>query len=218
MEAAVGDVELVGEQLVALALDRDVGAERRVAGQDRQRRERVGGAAHDALEPRLDLARHLDGDAEAGQVGERPVVGHAEVDVGHLALGEHLDRAGQVERQAEAAGEVVGGAERQHAERDVAVGDVAYGGGQGAVAAADDEQVGVGGEGGVEQVAQALGVVDRQLHQRLEAEVVDLLDHLEVVAAPAPRASVHHHRHPAIALDRLGVLVFGAQFAHGHQC
>src|SRR5690606_11495064 len=112
--------------------------------------------------------------------------GKAQVDVGDLAGGEDPDRAGEVERQVEAAGEVVGGAERQHAERHVAVGDVADGGGERAVAAADDQQVRAGRQGGVEQFAQPFRVVDADLGQRFEAQLVELVDHLEVVAAAAP--------------------------------
>jgi hypothetical protein len=97
------------------------------------------------------------------------------------------------------------------------VGDVAHGGGQGAVATADDEQVGPGGERGVQQVAQALGVVDADLGQWLVAELVQLLDDLEVVATAATRTSVDHHCDPAVLPDRLGVLGLGAQFAHGRQ-
>jgi len=52
------------------------------------------------------------GDAEADKVAEQVAVGPPEVDVGDLAAGDHVDCGVQPQRQAEAATEVVRGAQR----------------------------------------------------------------------------------------------------------
>ena len=95
-----------------------------MAGQQRQRGQWVGGPAEDPLELVRDVLGHLHRQPQAGQVGEVPPGDVAEVDVGDLALGQDAQGGGQVQRQAQAAGEVVGGAEREHAQAHVAVGEL----------------------------------------------------------------------------------------------
>ena len=85
----------------------------------------------------------------------------AEVDVGDLAAGEHAQGGGQAERQAEAAGEVVGRAQREHAQAHVAVRELVCRLAQRPVPAAHHDQIGAALGGSSEGVWQAAGVARR---------------------------------------------------------
>ena len=85
----------------------------------------------------------------------------AEVDVGDLALGQDPQCGGQVQGQTEAAGEVVGGPEREHAQAHVAVGELVRGLAQRSVPAADHDQIRAAVDGGGEGLREAAGVGDR---------------------------------------------------------
>jgi hypothetical protein len=136
-------VELMGDQLVNPAVgaayavidgritiiagavgDAESGGERPMAGQQRQRGQRIGGPTQDPLEQVWDVLGDLHRQPQAGQVGEVPPGDVAEVDVGDLALGQDPQGGGQVQGQAEAAGEVVGGPQWEHAQAHVAVGEL----------------------------------------------------------------------------------------------
>jgi hypothetical protein len=147
--------------LAGAVVDAKSGGERPVAGQQRQRGQRVGGSAQDPLELVWDVLGDLHRQPQAGQVGEVPSGDVAEVDVGDLALGQDLQCGGQVQGQAEAAGKVVGGAEREHAQAQVAVGELVRRLAQRSVPAADHDQIraAVGGPG--EGLREAAGVGDR---------------------------------------------------------
>ena len=108
--AAVGDVELVGVEFVhplfsclvpprcvpfSLVVDAQPGGEWPVAGQQRQRGQRVGGPAEHPLEPMRDVLGDLYRHPEAGQVGVVLAGDVAEVDVGDLALGQDTQRPGR---------------------------------------------------------------------------------------------------------------------------
>ncbi len=66
----------------------------------------------------------------------------AEVDLARVAGKDDVGRLSQIHRDAERAGEVVGGAKRNDAERQAAFDDRQRAGGDGAVAAAKDDEVG----------------------------------------------------------------------------
>ena len=106
MVAAVGDVELMGHQLVHPAAcavgaaytmidgritivagavgDAESGGERPMTGQQRQRGQRIGGPPHDPLEQVRNVLGDLHRQPQAGQIGEVPPGDVAEIDVGDL--------------------------------------------------------------------------------------------------------------------------------------
>ena len=86
VEAAVGHVQLVGDELVLAPLGAHGGAQRAVPGQQRQRGDRVREPAGDPLQARRRLEHHVGGQADADVVGEPHVAGEPEVDVDHLAV------------------------------------------------------------------------------------------------------------------------------------
>ena len=183
-----------------------------MAGQQRQRGQRVGGPTEDPLELVRDVLGDLHRQPQAGQVGEVPPGDVAEVDVGDLALGQDAQRGGQVQRQAQAAGEVVGGAEREHAQAHVAVGELMGRLAQRAVPAADHDQIGAAVDGPGEGVREVAGVGDRAQVEQIEPGGAQLPPHGREVAAAPAGAHVDHQRGAAAGADvrgqrRLGPLL-----------
>lgn len=153
----------------------------------------------------------LDRQADAGHVGEQVSSGAGEVDVGDLAAGEGGDGAGQVQRQPQAAGEVVGGAKRQHPKGGVAVGQPPGGGGQAAVAAAEDQQVRVQREHLGKGVVQAGRVVDGEGGLDWHAGGGQARRQPWVVPAALARAGVDDQHGPATVVDGGGECRLRAQ-------
>jgi hypothetical protein len=79
--------------------------------------------------------------AHGRDVEEWLTVRPAQVDVHHLPFGDAGARLGKVVRYLQRAGEVVGGAQRKNAERNVGAGNPPGGVGHGPVAATDNHQV-----------------------------------------------------------------------------
>jgi hypothetical protein len=92
--------------------------------------------------------------------------------------------AGQVQRQPEASGQVVGGAQRQHPQGGVAVGQAAGGSGQAAVAAAEHQQVRGAGKRLGEGVVQPGWVVDGEAGVDPHASGVQARPQPRVESAP----------------------------------
>jgi hypothetical protein len=95
-----------------------------VAGQPGHRREGIGGPAEKALEAVRDGGRDVPGQPDADEVGEERAVGLPEIHVSNLPARQQADSAHHVQRDAQRPGEVVRGAERQHAQGDVPAGQV----------------------------------------------------------------------------------------------
>ena len=133
----------------------------------------------------------------------------AEVDVGDLALGQDPQRSGQVQGQTEAAGEVVGGAEREHAQAHVAVRELVRRLAQRAVPAADHDQIRAAVHGGGEGLRQAAGVGDPVQVEQIEPGVVQLPAHRRIVPSAPAGAHVDHQRGAAAGADVGGQLRLG---------
>ena len=210
--AGAARVVIDGRVIPVIASDvneAESGGERPVAGQQGQRGQRVGGPTEDLLEPVRDVLGDLHRQPQAGQVGKVPPGDVAEVDVGDLALGQDPQGGGQVQRQAEAAGEVVGGAEREHAQAHVAVGELVRGLAQRAVPAADHDQIRAAVHRGGQGLRQVAGVGDRVLVEQIEPGVVQLPAHRRVVPAAPAGADVDHQRGAAAGADVRGQLRLG---------
>jgi hypothetical protein len=116
---------------------------------------------------------------------------------------------GQVQRQTEAAGEVVGGAQREHAQAHVAVGELMGGLAQRSVPAAHHDQIRAAVQGFGQGLREAAGVGDRVQVEQIEPGGVQLPAHGRVVPAAPAGAHVDHQRGAAAGADVGGQLRLG---------
>ena len=156
-----------------------------------------------------DVLGDLHRQSQAGQVGEVPPGDVAEVDVGDLALGQDPQCGGQVQGQTEAAGEVVGGPQWEHAQAHVAVGELVGGLAQRSVPATHHDQVRAAVHRGGQGLRQVAGVGDRAQGEQIEPGGPQLLAHRRVVPAAPAGAHVDHQRGAAAGADVRGQLRLG---------
>ena len=100
--------------------------------------------------PPFAVEHHVRIDADRGIVDEGLAIDLGKVDGALHALGDHLSRLAEMERNAEVLGEMIERAERQNAEGNVGAGKHAGHGANAAVAAADHDRVDLSGLGALD--------------------------------------------------------------------
>ena len=142
-------------------LDPDGGEHQRLQG-----REDVGEPADPLLDVLVDALHDRGVEAHAGHHHEVGVLDAVAADLDHvdgpvLAGERDVDRGADVERDVEVAGQQVAGAGRDDADRDAGAGQLGAHLADGAVAAADQDQVGAGDRGRLGHAGA--GVLDRRV-------------------------------------------------------
>src|SRR5687767_10493370 len=126
---------------VSRAVVIEVGAERTHADEEPERRHRITENAPRALRLGSELSCKLGAEADAGDVEEGMAVDFAEIDPAGISGDDEARRCHRIRVNAESTSEVVGGAERQDAERQAGF-DEGWGGSvEGAITPSDDDAV-----------------------------------------------------------------------------